>query len=143
MRISDWSSDVCSSDLVIKAGGQHNVVPDLCEFTVDVRTTDVYTNEEILKIIRHHVSCEVTPLSVRLRASSIDKDHPIVKAGEALGRKTYGSPTTSDQALLPVPSLKMGPGDSARSHSADEFIFLDEIREGISLYVKILEKVLH
>ncbi|HEY9562097.1 MAG TPA: M20 family metallo-hydrolase [Anseongella sp.] len=142
-KVSEYLGPVKMSVTVIKAGGQHNVVPDLCEFTVDVRTTDAYTNEEILKIIRHHVSCEVTPRSVRLRASSIDKDHPIVKAGEALGRKTYGSPTTSDQALLPVPSLKMGPGDSARSHSADEFIFLDEIREGISLYVKILEKVLH
>lgn len=141
-KVSEYLGPVKMSVTVIKAGSQHNVVPDLCEFTVDVRTTDAYTNEEILKIIRQHVSCEVKPRSVRLRASSIDKDHPVVKAGIALGRKTYGSPTTSDQALLPVPSLKMGPGDSARSHSADEFIYLDEIREGIPVYIRLLEQVL-
>ncbi|QEC51750.1 acetylornithine deacetylase [Anseongella ginsenosidimutans] len=141
-KVSEYLGPVKMSVTVIKAGSQHNVVPDLCEFTVDVRTTDAYTNEEILKIIRQHVRCSVKPRSVRLRASSIEKEHPIVKAGEKLGRKTYGSPTTSDQALLPVPSFKMGPGDSARSHSADEFIFLDEIKEGIPLYVKLLDSVL-
>lgn len=141
-KVSEYLGPVKMSVTVIKAGSQHNVVPDLCEFTVDVRTTDAYTNEEILKIIRQHVQCEVVPRSVRLRASSIDKDHPVVQAGIALGCKTYGSPTTSDQALLPVPSLKMGPGDSARSHSADEFIFLKEINGGISGYIKLLEHVL-
>lgn len=141
-KVSEYLGPVKMSVTVIKAGSQHNVVPDLCEFTVDVRTTDAYTNEEILKIIRQNVRCQVTPRSVRLRASSIDKDHPVVRAGEALGRKTYGSPTTSDQALLPVPSFKMGPGDSARSHSADEFIFVEEIKEGIGLYIKLLEGVL-
>lgn len=141
-KVSEYLGPVKMSVTVIKAGSQHNVIPDLCEFTVDVRTTDAYTNEEILKIIRQHVRCDVKPRSVRLRASSIGKDHPIVKAGEALGRNTYGSPTTSDQALLPVPSFKMGPGDSARSHSADEFIFLEEIKQGIPLYIKLLEGVL-
>lgn len=141
-KVSQYLGPVKMSVTMIKAGSQHNVVPDLCEFTVDVRTTDSYTNEEILKIIRHHVGCEVKPRSVRLRASSIDPGHPIVKAGMALGRETYGSPTMSDQALLPVPSFKMGPGDSARSHSADEFIFLDEIKQAIPLYIKLLEGVL-
>lgn len=127
---------------LINAGTQHNVVPDRCSFTVDVRVTDAYTNEEILKIIRQFVDCEVAPRSTRLKSSFISVDHPIVKAGIALGRKTYGSPTLSDQALLNIPSLKCGPGDSARSHIADEFIYLKEIEEGIELYVKMLEEVI-
>lgn len=127
---------------IIEAGSQHNVVPASCKFTVDVRVTDAYRNEEVLKIIRNHVSSEVNPRSVRLKPSSIDMDHPIVQAGISLGRKTYGSPTTSDQALLDIPSLKMGPGDSARSHMADEFIYVNEIREGIELYVKMLSAVI-
>ena len=127
---------------IINAGSQHNVVPAKCEFTVDVRVTDVYTNEEVLQIIKDHVTSEVTPRSTRLKSSSIAKDHPIVLAGLGLGKKTYGSPTTSDQALLNVPSLKIGPGDSARSHMADEFIFADEIRNGIDLYIRLLEKII-
>ncbi|MGK6350274.1 M20 family metallo-hydrolase [Parapedobacter sp. DT-150] len=126
---------------VIHAGSQHNVVPATCEFVVDVRVTDAYRNEEVLEIIRQHVSCEVKPRSVRLKPSSIPKDHPIVRAGLALGRTTYGSPTTSDQALLDIPSLKLGPGDSARSHMADEYIDVDEIGEGIRLYIAILDRV--
>ncbi|NEU08940.1 M20 family metallo-hydrolase [Flavihumibacter sp. R14] len=127
---------------VIEAGTQHNVVPATCKFTVDVRVTDAYRNEEVLKIIRNNVSCKVTPRSVRLKPSSISVDHPLVQAGIAMGRKTYGSPTTSDQALLDIPSLKIGPGDSARSHMADEYIYLDEIREGVELYIQMLEKIL-
>lgn len=126
---------------IINAGSQHNVVPASCTFTVDVRVTDAYRNEEVLEIIRQHVSCEVKPRSIRLKPSSIDKNHPIVQAGIALGRTTYGSPTTSDQSLLDIPSLKIGPGDSARSHTADEFIYVDEIREGIELYIKMLESI--
>lgn len=126
---------------VIHAGSQHNVVPASCEFVVDIRVTDAYRNEEVLDIIRQHVSCEVKPRSVRLKPSSIPKDHPVVQAGLALGRETYGSPTTSDQALLDIPSLKLGPGDSARSHMADEFIHLDEISKGIGLYIDILSRV--
>jgi len=126
---------------VIHAGSQHNVVPATCEFVVDIRVTDAYRNEEVLDIIRQHVSCEVKPRSVRLKPSSIPKDHPVVQAGLALGRTTYGSPTTSDQALLDIPSLKLGPGDSARSHMADEFIHLNEIGEGIKLYINILDHV--
>lgn len=126
---------------VIHAGSQHNVVPATCEFVVDIRVTDAYRNEEVLDIIRQHVNCEVTPRSVRLKPSSIPKDHPVVQAGLALGRTTYGSPTTSDQALLDIPSLKLGPGDSGRSHMADEFIYIDEINEGIRLYIEILDRV--
>ena len=126
---------------VIHAGSQHNVVPATCEFVVDVRVTDVYRNEEVVDIIRQHVSCDVKPRSVRLKPSSIPKNHPIVKAGVALGRTTYGSPTTSDQALLDIPSLKLGPGDSARSHMADEFIYLTEIDEGIRLYIDLFANV--
>ncbi|MBS7563486.1 M20 family metallo-hydrolase [Mucilaginibacter sp. Bleaf8] len=126
---------------IINAGSQHNVVPASCTFTVDVRVTDAYRNEEVLEIIRQHVSCEVKPRSIRLKPSSIDKNHPIVQAGITLGRTTYGSPTTSDQSLLDIPSLKIGPGDSARSHTADEFIYVNEIREGIELYIKMLESI--
>lgn len=126
---------------VINAGSQHNVVPASCTFTVDVRVTDAYRNEEVLEIIRRHVSCEVVPRSIRLKPSKIDKNHRIVQAGVLLGRSTYGSPTTSDQSLLDIPSLKIGPGDSARSHTADEFVYAHEIREGIELYIKMLENV--
>jgi acetylornithine deacetylase len=107
-----------------------------------VRVTDAYTNEEVLKIIRTNVDCDVKPRSIRLKPSSIDKQHPLVQAGIALGRSTYGSPTTSDQALLSIPSVKVGPGDSARSHMADEYIYVDEIAEGIELYIKMLEPVI-
>ncbi|MDF3079373.1 MAG: family metallo-hydrolase [Sphingobacteriaceae bacterium] len=139
---SDVFGPVKMSVTIINAGSQHNVVPANCTFTVDVRVTDSYRNEEVLEIIREHVNCEVKPRSIRLKPSSIDKSHPIVRSGVALGRNTYGSPTTSDQSLLDIPSLKLGPGDSARSHIADEFIYVDEIREGIELYVKILEPLL-
>ena len=126
---------------IINAGSQHNVVPASCVFTVDVRVTDAYRNEEVLEIIRQHVTCDVKPRSIRLKPSSIDKEHPIVQAGIALGRTTYGSPTTSDQSLLDIQSIKVGPGDSARSHTADEFVYVDEIKEGIELYVKMLEQL--
>lgn len=126
---------------IINAGSQHNVVPASCVFTVDVRVTDAYRNEEVLEIIRQHVVSDVKPRSIRLKPSKIPKEHPIVQAGIALGRETYGSPTTSDQSLLDIPSLKIGPGDSARSHTANEFVYVDEIREGIELYVKMLESI--
>jgi acetylornithine deacetylase len=138
---SEVFGPVKMSVTVINAGSQHNVVPASCNFVVDVRVTDAYRNEEVLEIIRQHVQCDVTPRSIRLKPSKIDKEHPIVQAGIALGRTTYGSPTTSDQSLLDIHSLKVGPGDSARSHTADEFIYLDEIREGIDLYIKMLESI--
>ena len=127
---------------IISAGSQHNVVPAECHFTVDIRVTDRYTNEAVLETIRQHVACEVKPRSTRLKPSSISPTHPIVQAGLALGRTTYGSPTTSDQALLDIPSLKLGVGDSARSHSANEFVHLSEIREGIGLYIQMLAAIL-
>ncbi len=127
---------------VINAGSQHNVVPDKCQFTVDVRLTEAYTMEQVLATITENVTSEVIPRSTRLKPSSIPMEHPLVQAGLALGRNTYGSPTTSDQALLPIPSLKLGPGFSGRSHMADEFIYLNEIEEGIDLYIQLLSKVI-
>ncbi|WP_158828110.1 M20 family metallo-hydrolase [Mucilaginibacter lacusdianchii] len=138
---SEQFGPIKMSVTIINAGSQHNVVPASCTFTVDVRVTDAYRNEEVLELIREQVSCEVKPRSIRLKPSSIDKNHPIVQAGIALGRTTYGSPTTSDQSLLDIPSLKVGPGDSARSHTADEFIYVDEIKDGIELYIKMLESI--
>ncbi len=141
-KVSETLGPVKMSTTMIEAGNQHNVVPHECSFVVDVRTTDAYSNEETLDIIREHVSSEVNPRSTRLNPSGISKDHPIVKAGLEIGIETYGSPTLSDQALIPYPSVKIGPGDSARSHSADEFICLSEIEEGIELYIKLLSHVI-
>jgi len=138
---SELFGPIKMSVTIINAGSQHNVVPATCTFTVDVRVTDAYRNEEVLEMIKEHVSCEVKARSIRLKPSSIDKNHPIVQSGIALGRTTYGSPTTSDQSLLDISSVKVGPGDSARSHTADEYIYADEIREGIELYVKMLENI--
>ena len=142
-KVSEVFGPLKMSVTIINAGSQHNVVPATCTFTVDVRVTDAYTNEEVLKIIRTNVACEVKPRSIRLKPSSIDKEHPLVQAGIALGRTTYGSPTTSDQALLSIPSLKVGPGDSARSHMADEYVYVDEISEGIKLYIEMLKPVIN
>ena len=140
-KISDSFGPVKMSVTMIEAGSQHNVVPDHCNYVVDVRVNELYGNDEIVDVIKKNVISEVKPRSVRLRASSIDHTHPIVQAGLALGRETYGSPTTSDQALIDAPSLKLGPGDSARSHTADEYVKLDEIKEGIELYIQMLEKI--
>ncbi|CAN5491065.1 M20 family metallo-hydrolase [soil metagenome] len=127
----------------ISSGSQHNVVPDRCEFVVDVRTTEVYTNDEVLTIIRDHVKSDVHPRSMRLHPSSIASDHPLVQAGVRLGLGTYGSPTMSDQSLLPaIPSLKIGPGDSARSHTPNEYIKLSEIDHGITTLIALLEAFL-
>jgi acetylornithine deacetylase/succinyl-diaminopimelate desuccinylase-like protein len=126
---------------IIKAGKQHNVVPADCTFTVDVRVTDQYTLEEVLATIRENVKCEVNPRSLRMRSSGIPDDHILVQVARNLGMVCYGSPTTSDQALIPVPSVKIGPGDSARSHTADEFIYIDEIRRGIETYIEVLNQV--
>lgn len=141
-KVSEMFGPLKMSVTIINAGSQHNVVPATCTFTVDVRVTDAYSNEEVLKIIRTNVDCEVTPRSIRLKPSSIDKEHPFVQSGIALGRTTYGSPTTSDQALLSIPSVKIGPGDSARSHMADEYVFVNEIEEGIQLYIEMLKPVI-
>ncbi|MEZ0485160.1 M20 family metallo-hydrolase [Fibrella aquatica] len=138
-KVSPVLGPVKQSVTIINAGTQHNVVPDTCTFTVDVRVTEQYTLEEVLEIVRAHVQAEVVPRSVRLRSSGIPLDHPLVQAGLALGRITYGSPTLSDQALLPMPSLKCGPGHSERSHTADEFVYVHEVADGIAGYVAMLE----
>ncbi|GAB3910196.1 M20 family metallo-hydrolase [Larkinella knui] len=141
-KISPTLGPVKLSVTIINAGSQHNVVPDTCTFTVDVRATEQYTLEEIIETIRQNIRSTVQPRSIRLKPSSIPIDHPIVQAGIALKRETYGSPTTSDQALLDCPSLKCGPGHSERSHTADEFIYLREIEQGIELYIRMLEQIL-
>lgn len=119
----------------------HNVVPAVCKFVVDTRINELYSFEEVVDIIKANVLCEVTPRSTRLRSTSIALDHPLVKAGLNLGRTYYGSPTTSDKALMPFPALKMGPGDSARSHTANEYIYINEIQQGIELYIQLLNQV--
>ena len=140
-NVSPTLGPIKQSVTIINAGTQHNVVPDTCTFTVDVRVTEQYTLEEVIDIIRANLHSDVKPRSVRLKPSSIAADHPLVRAGLALGRHTYGSPTTSDQAVLNCPSLKCGPGHSGRSHSADEFIYLREIEEGVNGYIQMLEQV--
>jgi acetylornithine deacetylase len=126
----------------INAGKQHNVVPAKVDLVIDVRVNDKYTNKEVADILQEQSPCtSITPRSLRLNSSSIDNNHELVKAGIALGRKTYGSPTLSDQAALSCQSLKLGPGDSTRSHSANEFIYLQEIEDGIKMYVELLNKV--
>lgn len=138
-KVSELLGPVKMSVTIVNAGTQHNVIPDKCTFTVDIRVTDAYKNEEILDVLRQNLVSEINPRSVRLKPSSIDKNHKIVQQGLKMGKKTYASPTTSDQALMDCPSLKMGPGDSARSHTADEFIYIDEINNGIEDYVKLIE----
>ena len=137
-KISETLGNVKMSVTVINAGQAHNQVPAECRFTVDIRVTDAYTLEEVVDTIRTHVASSVIPRSLRLRPSGIPNDHPLVVAARKLGKKLYGSPTTSDRALIPVPSIKMGPGDSGRSHSADEFIYLKEIEEGIEGYTALI-----
>lgn len=141
-RESEVFGPIKMSVTIINAGSQHNVVPATCNYTVDLRLTDAYRMEEVLQIIKANVSSEVVPRSMRLKPSSIDKNHPIVLAGVEMGRNTYGSPTTSDQALLDIPSLKMGPGFSGRSHMADEYIYVREIEEAISIYITLLNKII-
>lgn len=137
-KVSPLLGPMKMSVTIINAGSQHNVVPHECTFTVDVRVNELYSFEEVLAIIDQHTNCLVKPRSTRLRSTSIDINHPLVKGGLSLSKTCYGSPTTSDKALMPFPTLKMGPGDSARSHTADEYIFQDEIRQGIETYIALL-----
>lgn len=142
-KVSDLLGPVKMSVTSIETENKaHNVVPSTCKFIVDIRVNELYTFEEILNEIKENVTCELKPRSLRMRSSSISLDHPIIKSGLELGRTTYGSPTTSDKALMPFPTLKIGPGDSARSHTADEFIYINEIKEGIELYIKLLNNIL-
>lgn len=142
-KVSDLLGPVKLSVTVIETDNKaHNVVPAQCKFVVDCRVNELYTFEEILSVLRENLKSEIQPRSTRLRSTSISLEHPLIQAGIRLGRSYYGSPTTSDKALMPFPTLKMGPGDSARSHTADEFIYLDEIRNGIDLYIQLLNQLL-
>jgi len=137
-KISELFGPVKMTVSQINAGYQHNVVPDSCKFVVDVRVNELYTNQEAADLIIQKVNCEVIPRSTRLNSSRISLDHPVVKRGIEIGRNYYGSPTTSDQALMSFTTLKIGPGDSARSHTANEFIKISEIEKGIVLYYQLL-----
>lgn len=137
-KTSEALGDVKMTVTQINAGSQHNVVPSQVELVIDVRVNDAYTNQEIADLLKAQAPCELQERGLNLNSSKIDKEHGLVQSGIALGRKTYGSPTLSDQAALTCQSLKLGPGDSTRSHSADEYIYVHEIEEGIDLYIKIL-----
>lgn len=141
-KVSDVLGEVKLTVTQINAGTQHNVVPAKVDLVIDVRVNDCYSNREIADLLQAEAPCQLKARSLRLNASSIAADHPLVQAGTGLGRNTYGSPTLSDQAALSCPSLKLGPGDSRRSHSADEFIFVEEIEQGIDLYIRILDEFL-
>ncbi|WP_010179206.1 M20 family metallo-hydrolase [Aquimarina agarilytica] len=144
-KVSEQLGKVKMTVTQINAGSQHNVVPGELNLVVDCRVTDQYQNKEIFEIINEAIGSDkvvVKARSFRLNSSSISPEHPVVKAGIAMGKNTYGSPTLSDQTNLTCPSLKMGPGDSTRSHSADEFIYISEIKEGIKTYIELLEKIL-
>lgn len=142
-KTSSTLGDVKMTVTQINSGEQHNVVPAHVDLVIDVRVNDAYTNQEIATILQKNAPCtKIIPRSLKLNSSAISVDHELVKAGIEIGRKTYGSPTLSDQSVLTCQSLKLGPGDSTRSHSADEFIYLAEIEEGIAIYVELLEKVI-
>lgn len=142
-RPSPSLGDVKMTVTQIQAGVQHNAIPSEVNLVVDVRVTDAYDNEEIVKILQETSPCDsIIPRSTRLNSSGISKDHELVQAGIKLGMSTYGSPTLSDQACLSCPSVKLGPGDSNRSHSADEYIYVEEIEEGITKYINLLENAL-
>ena len=138
-RVSPLLGKVKMTVTQIEAGKQHNVIPDSCRFVIDVRTNECYRNEEVYEILQAQVQAELKPRSFRLNSSGIPLEHPLVQSGLNLGLPYFGSPTLSDQALMSFPSLKIGPGDSARSHTADEYIRLSEIREGIEMYIRLIE----
>lgn len=137
-KVSPFLGKLCMSVTQINAGSQHNVVPDICNFIVDIRGNGCYSNQEILDEIANHVECEVQARSTRLNSSQLDMDHPFYKHLIALGYTPYGSPTLSDQALMNFPSLKMGPGHSNRSHTADEFIKIEELEDALIRYEELL-----
>lgn len=138
-KVSDTLGPVKMTLTQIEAGKQHNVVPDSCKMVVDVRVNELYSNQEVVDIVKRHLKSEINPRSLRLNSSRIDIAHPIVQKGISLGCKTYGSPTLSDMAMMDFDTVKIGPGDSARSHTPDEFIYLSEIENGIDIYLKLLE----
>ena len=140
-KVSNVLGEVKVTVTMIEAGTQHNVIPDVCHFVVDVRTNEHYQNKDAAEIIANLIESEVKPRSVRLNSSGISELHPFAVLAKSKGIKLYGSPTTSDQAIIPFLSVKMGPGDSARSHTADEFIYKSEILAGIERYIELLEEL--
>ncbi len=138
-KVSPLLGPVKMSVTMVQAGTQHNVIPDRCTFVVDVRSNECYTNQELFDEITRHLSCQAQARSFRLGSSHVSPEHPLVRRAVQLGRVPFGSPTLSDQALMPFPSLKMGPGKSSRSHTADEFVFVREIEEAIGLYLELLD----
>ncbi|RVU23495.1 M20/M25/M40 family metallo-hydrolase [Sandaracinomonas limnophila] len=137
-KISPLLGPVKCTVTIANGGSQHNVVPELFEYTIDCRVNECYQLEEILEILNGITKAELTPRSIRLRSSKMEENHPLVQAGKKLGIETFGSPTLSDQALIPVPSIKIGPGHSGRSHTADEFIYLKELEKGLETYIQLL-----
>ena len=137
-RVSPMLGETRMQVTQIDAGTQHNVVPDTCRMVVDVRTNELYTNKEVYELVTAHLTSDVQPRSLDLNSSRIDDSHPLVQRCLQMGLKPFGSPTLSDQSLMPWPSLKMGPGDSARSHTADEYICLSEIRQALHIYDQLI-----
>ena len=140
-NVSEILGEVKMSVTQINAGTQHNVVPDRCTFVVDIRSNELYSNEEILEEIKEHISCDAVPRSTRLSSSATPLNHPIIVKAKETGREIFGSPTLSDQALMPFPSVKIGPGKSSRSHTADEFVEIKEIEQGIKTYFQLLKGI--
>ena len=140
-KVSDLLGPVKMTVTQINAGTQHNVIPDVCTFVVDVRSNGLYTNEELLELILAEAPCEVVARSTRLHGSAVSADHPLVRRGLALGLPAVGSPTLSNQALVRFPSVKLGPGDSPRSHTADEYVVIDDIGKAADIYVNLLDNL--
>ena len=138
-KISPFLGPTKMTLTVVNAGTQHNVIPDTCTMLVDIRTNEFYDNEEVYHFICQHLKSEVKAHSFRLKSSHIDPEHPLIKKCVAMGMKPFGSPTLSDQALMSFPSFKLGPGESSRSHSADEFIRISEIADAITKYKELLD----
>ncbi|TFG94159.1 MAG: acetylornithine deacetylase, partial [Calditrichales bacterium] len=141
-NVSEMLGQVKMTVTMISAGTQHNVIPDHCEYTIDIRTTDTANNALVLKTIQAHIAAEITGPNLNLNASTIAPDHPLVLKAKSLGIPCFGSPTLSDQSLLDAPSVKMGPGRSERSHTANEYVHISEIRQGIEGYIDLLEQFL-
>lgn len=138
-KVSEFLGPTKMTLTVVNAGTQHNVIPDKCTMLVDIRTNEFYDNEEVYEFIRQHLKSEVKAHSFRLKSSRIDPEHPLIRKCVAMGMKPFGSPTLSDQALMHFPSFKLGPGESSRSHSANEFIRISEIRDAIVKYETLLD----
>ncbi|MEQ9423261.1 MAG: M20 family metallo-hydrolase [Cyclobacteriaceae bacterium] len=140
-KVSEWLGPVKMTVTLINAGSQHNVIPGKCTYVIDVRTNDAYGNEEVFEILQKELKANLKARSFRMRPSFIDPEHPLVKACVDFGANPFGSPTSSDQTLLSVPSVKIGPGKSERSHSPNEFIYLEELKAGLKGYIEILERL--